>query len=172
MNISRIEKQHTIYEVGKGSGFTSEYLNSKGYSIKTIDIDENKNPDLLLDITKDQIPTSDAYIAFEILEHIPFLDAEKFIKTLKDNGTKYLVFSLPYAFKTFIWIEGFLLKYGGFKINLGKKRKSIISEHHYWELGINGHNVKSIKGILGKYNFKVVKDYKYRNHHFFVAEQG
>lgn len=172
MNISRITKSDSIFEVGKGSGHTSNYLKDKGYSVKTIDIDENKRPDIVLDITTDEVPYADAFIAFEIMEHIPYNKAEKLVQALSDKGTKVLIFSLPYAFKSYLWLEGFILKFGAFSSNIGKKRKKIISKHHHWELGIDGHNVKTVKALLKNNNFKIVSDYKYRNHHFFVTEHS
>lgn len=172
MNISKITKSNSIIEVGKGSGFTSNYLKNKGYQVITIDIDKNKDPDIVLDITSDEIPATDALLAFEIMEHIPYENVEKLVRTLSKNGTKFLIFSLPYAFKSFLWVEGFIINFGVFKMNLGRRRKKINSKHHHWELGIGGHSVYTIKALLNKYNFKMVSDYKYRNHHFFVTENN
>lgn len=170
MNISRISKKDSIIEVGKGSGHTSNYLLQKGYSVTTADIDENKQPDIILDLMQDEIPKADAFLAFEIMEHIPYETVEKFIQSLNINRTRYFIFSLPYAFKSFLWLEGMGLKIGTFSFNIGTKRKKIISKHHFWELGINGHSVDSVKKMLLRNNYNTKADYKYRNHHFFVTE--
>jgi len=62
-----------ILEIGVGSGFTANYLRSKGYDVTTLDIDEEKKPDIHANIVTYDFPKDyDHVLAFEVFEHIPF----------------------------------------------------------------------------------------------------
>ena len=57
----------SILEIGVGSGFTSNYLKAKGYRVTTIDIDEEKKPDIVANIvTHNFADKFDHVIAFEV----------------------------------------------------------------------------------------------------------
>ena len=71
---NRISVNDKILEVGVGSGFTANYLKSKGFNVKTVDIDQNKNPDIVKNIvyTEPKFFNFDVLLAFNIFEHIPY----------------------------------------------------------------------------------------------------
>ncbi len=159
-----------IIEIGVGSGFTSDYLTKKGFSITTIDIDENKNPDIVADITACSLPKADIYVGFEVFEHIPLEEAKKVWMDLRDIGVSKLILSLPYSYKTYLWLEMTMPLLGQKNIHIGRKRKTILGKHHFWELGIDGVSVRKMDEWLKTSGYKISKTYRYRNHQFFVAQ--
>ena len=170
LNQSNINFSDKIVEVGIGSGLTSSYLKRKGYDVTTIDIDKNKNPDLVMDITVSELPEANMYIAFEIFEHIPLESARKVWKKLSEKKVSALIFSIPYAYRTYLWMDLWSPFLKRKNINLGRKRNHINSKHHFWELGIKGTTPDLVKNWLAGVGFGVKKDYRFRNHHFFLCE--
>lgn len=170
LNKSEISKEQLIMEVGVGSGLTAEYLKRKGYNVKTIDIDENKSPDIVADITKYDLPNADMYIAFEIFEHIPIDKVFEVWTKLASKKVPELIFSVPYGHKTYLWAEIWLPIFGKKTINISRKRKRIQSKNHHWEIGINNISVSEIEKMLKQSGYIVTHSYRYRNHHFFLTQ--
>ena len=46
----------TVLEIGPGSGFTSNYLRSKGIAVTTLDIDPAKHPDIVANVVEYEFP--------------------------------------------------------------------------------------------------------------------
>ncbi len=169
LNKSDLSKEAKIIEIGVGSGLTSGYLRRKGYHVTTLDIDENKKPDIHANIVEDELPAADVYLAFEIFEHIPFESAKKVWKTLAQNRVKKLFFSIPHAYKTYFFAEFYLPRLGKKTIHIGRKRNYIHTKNHHWELDINQITTDSIKHELSGIGYTIDYSYRYRNHHFFAA---
>ena len=77
-----IKPNDALIEIGIGSGFTSNYLRSKNINVLTVDIDEQKLPDVVSDATK-FIPDKnyDHFCAFEVFEHMKFDEMNIVLKT-------------------------------------------------------------------------------------------
>lgn len=170
LNKSKISKDQLIIEIGVGSGFTSEYLKRKGYQVKTIDIDKNKSPDIVADVTDYDLPSANMYIAFEIFEHIPIEKVIGIWEKLASKKVSELIFSIPYGHKTYLWAEIWLPFFGKKNINISRKRKKIVSKHHHWEIGINSITVEKIEKMLNQSGYLIQHSYRYRNHHFFLTQ--
>ncbi|MCR4693174.1 MAG: class I SAM-dependent methyltransferase, partial [Firmicutes bacterium] len=70
--------EHSILEIGYGSGFTNVVLKELGYAIESLDINNNLNPTYVGDISTKNFHLHKKYdciLCAEVLEHIPF---EKF----------------------------------------------------------------------------------------------
>lgn len=132
---SVLEEGDRILEIGVGTGFTSNYLKTKGYKVVTLDIDPEKNPDIVANIVECNLDEQfDHVIAFEVFEHIPFEEFKTVLKKLHGICRKNLLISVPRNekiwFKLTVELPG--RKRIGFRI--ATKRKKIISRHHHWEI--------------------------------------
>lgn len=172
-----------ILEIGKGSGFFSDYMKKSGFSVTTCDFDKTLQPDVVADVR--QMPLADGSFdvvtAFEILEHIPFEDLPKALAELKRVSSKYTVISLPYKSTGFEWIlkfpgvrtlfrKSFLdfflripLKFGGIRV----------SGQHYWEIDFWNFRLSKVRAELQNH-FRIIKEVRpvmNHYHYFFVLEK-
>ncbi|MEQ8525114.1 class I SAM-dependent methyltransferase [Gracilimonas sp.] len=168
LNHSGIEKGSDINEIGVGTGLTSGFLKNKGYRVTTIDIDPEKEPDIVADMTNFDFPKADMYLGFEVFEHIPFKEAKSVWKQLAQKKVSRIAMSLPYAYRTYLWLEFWSPFFGKKSIHIGRKRNHINAEHHFWELGIESYNTELIIREMKNLGFSVSISYRYRNHHFFL----
>jgi hypothetical protein len=92
-----IKPDMKLIEMGVGSGFCSNYLKSRGYNIRTIDIDKSKNPNIVCDL-KDWNPKEQihGFMSFQVFEHVPFPVFEEFVEKLAGLHIPYLFISVPY----------------------------------------------------------------------------
>lgn len=139
---SHIKKDDFLVELGVGSGFCSNYLKSRGYNIQTIDIDADKNPDVVCDATNWKPEKSfNGFLAFQVFEHMPFETFEKTIQNVSRSNIEYLYVSVPYnKMSKKIVFRGnvYLAKLGNFDLDIrwpfwGKAK--IKNKSHLWELG-------------------------------------
>ena len=137
-----VRKDPALVEMGVGSGFCSNYLKSRGYDIQTIDIDADKNPDVVCDATNwEPEKKYNGFLAFQVFEHMPFEVFEKTIKNISKSEIEYLYISVPYnkMSKKIIFRGNFYLaKLGDFDLDIrwpfwGKA--AISNKSHLWELG-------------------------------------
>jgi 2-polyprenyl-3-methyl-5-hydroxy-6-metoxy-1,4-benzoquinol methylase len=129
--------QH-ILEIGVGSGFTANYLRSKGVNVTTMDIDVEKQPDIVGNIvTFDWNGLSfDHILAFEVFEHIPLAEFSNLLLKLSSICSGYLFLSLPKGERRWLHCEITLPKLGTRTLRIASKRSKIIEPHHFWEVGI------------------------------------
>jgi len=134
-----LDKDSRIGEIGVGSKFTYNYLSAKGYNIKSIDIDEGKNPDIVENIVtcNDEILKFDTILAFNIFEHIPYSEFIDTIVKLKRNKVKQLFIGLPMHRKTIFDIKLRLGRYFDKQWTITIPKSNITTDFHHWELGYN-----------------------------------
>lgn len=109
----RIDIGDSILEIGVGTGFTANYLKSKGFVVTTVDIDEEKKPSIVANLVTfqpDQL--FDHVLAFEVFEHIPFEKIVKVTENLAGKCSKYLFMSVPRYLRTIASIESQLPRLG------------------------------------------------------------
>lgn len=169
LNISDVSFNQKITEIGVGSGLVSNYLKNKGYKVLTLDIDKNKNPDIVANIVEDELPHADIYLAFEILEHIPYSELETVLKKLSIHKVEKIFFSVPHASKTYFFSDFWLPYFGDRIVHIKRKRNYINTKNHHWELGINGITVKRLEILFKEWGYNFEYTYRYRNHQFFIA---
>lgn len=157
----------SVLEIGVGSGFTANYLKSKGYDVTTIDIDEEKNADITANIvTYDFEKTYDYISAFEVLEHIPFEEAKQVVKKVSEKCRKGFFLSVPQS----EWI----LFRGDFKIPLiGRKhieitfpRRRILETNHFWEIGKYNISLQQLDDIFSSNGFLLKERFKRFSRYF------
>lgn len=142
-----------ILEIGVGSGFTANYLQSKGMNVTTLDIDPDKKPDIIANIVNYDFPIEyDHILAFEVFEHIPFPKFKQVIRNLSRKCSKYLFLSVPIYKRVLI---DFSLKLPRleklcFKIAIPKRN---LGSHHHWEIGYEGIDELSVVNIFIQQGF-------------------
>ncbi len=134
----RITPGDTFLEIGVGSGFTANYLRSKGMDVTTIDINENKNPDIVANVVSYSFSQQyDHVLAFEVFEHIPFEEFAASLKKIRKICRKSLFFSVPRNEKILFSAELLLPLLGKKSVTISKLRGKIREPHHFWEVDHN-----------------------------------
>jgi ubiquinone/menaquinone biosynthesis C-methylase UbiE len=179
---NKLSEGDSILEIGKGTGFCSNYLRNKGYNIQTIDIDPGKNPDIIGDIAEYDFPEKYDYIlAFEVFEHIPFDTFGRVIQNLKKCVNKNLIFSIPEGVITLLLVDVRLpvIKHIRFGIKVQQRflprfLRLKLTKYHHWELNYdNKYSLRSIKKLFDENGLEVISHTKshFNNHNFFVIGQ-
>ena len=153
---SVIREGDRILEIGVGTKFTSNYLKSKGYEVLTIDIDPEKNPDIVGNIVEIDLEGSfDHVLAFEVFEHIPFEDFKKVLGKVSTICTKNLLMSVPRNEK--VWFNLSLelpgQKYHNFR--MATRRGKIITRNHNWEVDYPPYSKRMLERTFNDYNYSV-----------------
>ncbi|MBO8130938.1 MAG: class I SAM-dependent methyltransferase [Candidatus Marinimicrobia bacterium] len=155
-----VKKEDRILEIGCGSRFISNYLISRGYSVTTLDIDRNKNPDIVANVVEYNFTDIyDTILAFEIFEHIPFEDFKNVIKKISKSCRNFLIVSVPYNEKVILHLELYIPRVGQKTIHFAIKRGKIIEKHHHWEIGYNVTE-KEFYILFESNNFTIVEKRK------------
>ena len=137
---SLVPKTEKLLEIGVGSSFLSNYLKSKNWDVTTLDIDEDKSPDLVGNIAEfdlSKLPF-DVVLAFEIFEHLPYPVFEEAVDNLLRQHPKEIIFSVPWSK---IPILEFKLKFPKFRpiqFQVLLNKKKITTPAHFWELKKSG----------------------------------
>ncbi|MEA1896866.1 MAG: class I SAM-dependent methyltransferase [Bacteroidota bacterium] len=169
---SHISRGDKILEIGMGSGFTSNYLRSKSYQVKTLDIDPAKDPDIIANLVEYDYPEPFDYVlAFEVFEHIPFEDFEKVLSNMSKVCQKGLLISLPRNEKVWLRISMELpgSKISNFKI--ATRRRKLISKHHYWEIDYKSFSKSRIEELFEENNFEIVTLNKIYSLYFYALKK-
>jgi ubiquinone/menaquinone biosynthesis C-methylase UbiE len=155
----------SILEIGKGNGFVSNYLKSRGLKINTVDIDKRLNPNAVGSVLF--IPFSDkafeVVAAFEVLEHLPFKDFSRALAEIYRVSRKNVVLSLPDFTRAYrIYFQ--LPKLGEFSRLIlfprRKKIKHVFDGEHYWEIGKDGYPLQRIMDGMRQAGFTIKKTYR------------
>ena len=179
-----VKENESLLEIGVGSGFCSNYLRSKGFSVTTLDIDKDKNPDIVANICTDKINyTYDAILAFEVFEHIPFPCFSKVLSEISKQNVRKVILSIPESKFSFLKLNLKILgKEFSFQFSITRKKlpnflkkKYKLCKAHNWELNYsNKYTFKELEKLFIKKGFKILKTIrsKVNNHVFFVLENN
>ncbi|BBO73281.1 hypothetical protein DSCW_06980 [Desulfosarcina widdelii] len=165
----KIQRNDTVLEIGVGSGFTANYLKSKGYDVKTIDIDSDKNPDIISNIvTYDFKDSYDHILAFEVFEHIPFAEYTQLIKKLSLSCKQHLFLSVPRNEK--VWMQfGFTLPFiGTHEFRVTTLRRKVVTPSHFWEVDDGTVSMKRFEDTLRENHFSTIAKEKYFSRLFYA----
>jgi ubiquinone/menaquinone biosynthesis C-methylase UbiE len=150
-----LEEGDRILEIGVGTRFTSNYLKSKGYDVTTLDIDAQKNPDIVADIVTRDLPGEyDHILGFEVFEHIPFEDFKQVLLKLHRVCKKYLFLSLPRNEKVWLNAEFEVPGSRKFRFRMATKRNKILSRHHHWEVDYGPYNNNMLQALFTEKGFQ------------------
>ena len=163
-----IQPGDTFLEIGVGSGFTANYLRSKGTEVTTIDIDKSKNPDIVANVVNYQFSQQyDHVLAFEVFEHIPFEEFVAALKKIRKICRKHLFFSVPRNEKTLFSADLLLPLLGKRNITLSKLRGKIREPHHFWEVDHNQISQKFLEKTVSESGYSMVQKNKVNAHLFY-----
>lgn len=157
-----INKDDMILEIGVGSGFCANYLRSKDYNVTTMDIDPDKNPDIISNIvTYDFSKVNfDHLLAFEIFEHIPYDEFIKCLKKIRDSSIQNVFFSVPLnSFSASLTKR--LNHIGTFKVKVSldtnPRRNYKLSQTHFWEIGCGLNSLSKIEKDIQECGFDIIQ---------------
>ena len=143
-----------VLEIGVGSGFTANYLRSKGVKVTTIDIDADKKPDIVANIvTYDFKQTYDHILAFEVFEHIPYEEVEKLFSRLSKVCRKNLFMSVPKNEVRLFRAEFWLPLIGHRILELTIRKFKITEPNHHWEVDWKKVSLKRFNLLLQQSGF-------------------
>lgn len=158
-----LEQGDSLLEIGPGTGFTSNYLRSKGYKVTTLDIDDRKSPDIVANLVEYPFPdTYDHILAFEVFEHIPFDRFSAILPLLKKAAKKNLFLSVPANYKIWFQAELIIPYFKEVSFCIKTKRRKINAEHHFWELDYKQYTRNYLEGTITKVGFTIVNAQKAR----------
>lgn len=154
------EKDDSILEIGKGSGFTSNYLTSKGFRVTTIDIDPDKKPDILTNIVT--YPFDEKYdhiLAFEVIEHIPYDEMELVMRKLYNACNKSVIISVPRNQKIWFTIDIKTLLFQR-TYSLATIRNKLTTDNHFWEIDYQSYSLERFRKFLKTTGFTITEERK------------
>lgn len=168
-----------VLEIGIGNGFVSQYLQNRKINVVTLDIDERLEPDIsgsILDIPFAD-SSFDTIASYEVLEHLPYEDAQKALSEIYRVSQKHVIISLPdctlaYRFCLSIPKIGMINKL--IPVPRLKAPQHIFDGQHYWEIGKMGYPQNKIISDIQKSGFKIKRTYRlFENpyHRFFILEK-
>lgn len=162
--------------IGVGDSIVADILKRNISEVKTLDIDKELNPDIVLSV--DDMPLEnnsfDVVLCAEVLEHLSFDKFEKSLREIKKISKKYAILSLPHfspQFKISFKLPFIKEVKISFKIPFSKKHK--FTGEHYWEIGKKGYSSAKIRNIIKKY-FNIKREFipfENQYHHFFILEK-
>ena len=166
-----------VLEIGPGGKIVSGLLSKLGFSVKTLDINKNIEPDYVA--SADHLPMADksfdVVLAAEILEHLPFDKFGKALSEIKRVSKIGAVVSFPHSGYVFSFSFKIPLMKGKpiiFKIPHFWKTKTS-TEYHRWEIGLKNYPTKRIVQEIKKAGFKIIKKNIARDdpaHMFFILK--
>ena len=165
-----------ILEIGPGNNFMQRMLSEYFNEYSTYDVDPQSSPTFLGFESLSEIPpkTYDTCCAFQVLEHMDFNEALKFLEHMVSITKGQIIISLPVAIPTWrIFLSIPKLKGKKFIIeNFFVKKKSMKFDGvHYWELGNKDINVQDFEKILSKYGeVESFRNFYNPYHHFFKCD--
>ena len=186
--ISNLKDVNSILEVGPGEGFVARNLRDVGYEYDTLDFEDAHEPTIKADfrsLDPDKINRRyDLTCACQVLEHFPYNEFTRHIKTLRELSTNYVFISLPYS------CRGFSIK---FNVQNGqqdrfikqldfyvptnlpnrKYREEYMSEFpwavHFWEIGRRGFKIKRVLNDIESCGLSIRRRFHSPNSfHYFI----
>ena len=174
-------RESHILEIGIGTGLLSDLLKKRAWNLKTLDIDEEKNPDFCdsaenFDYRGNLI---EIILAFEIFEHIPYPTFVKVLNRFANDGIKEIYFSLPWCEKKVASLSFKLPKFPVMNFDFKIPQNKILEPLHYWELSrksraINEEKcfvgIELLNSLLSDCGFKLVLLHKVGSIQYFKAD--
>ncbi|MGC9451541.1 MAG: class I SAM-dependent methyltransferase [Oceanipulchritudo sp.] len=131
-----VHRKENIIEVGPGNGLLSDLLRRRGWQIKTLDIDKEKEADYYGDVLNFDFGAGkfDVILAFEVFEHMPWQSFSKFLERLRGAGIAKIIFSIPRSRYNLFTLTCRLPRLQPFTFGLSIPRYRIHTPTHFWEL--------------------------------------
>jgi hypothetical protein len=177
--ITRI-KPKSVLEIGPGAGYLKSILSGEGIDVQTADIAADLEPDHLVDIQS--LPFSnksfDIVCAFQVLEHMPLVEALRGLSHMARVARRAVLISLPDSRQ--VWRYQFQIpKLGELRYLINrpfvKNKEHVFDGEHYWEINKPGYELDSLCAKFSTIeSLRLIKTYRpYENptHRFFTFER-
>jgi 2-polyprenyl-3-methyl-5-hydroxy-6-metoxy-1,4-benzoquinol methylase len=153
----KVSSGEIVLEIGVGSGFTANYLRSKGVNVKTLDIDREKEPDIVANLVEYPFPDRyDHVLAFEVFEHIPFVEFKSVFEKISKVCKKYIFISVPRNERMWLKLNFQLPILGKRGLRLVTLRGKVIEPAHFWEIGDGSVSIGDVEQVFGKCGFTIL----------------
>ena len=158
---NKVSSGDNVLEIGVGSGFTANYLKSKGVNVKTLDIDRGKKPDIVANLVEYQFPDNyDHVLAFEVFEHIPFIEFKGVIEKISNVCKKYVFLSVPRNEKVWLQFDFQLPIIGKREFRFVKLKNTINGPTHCGEIADGSVSINDFEQELCKCGLTVLTKLK------------
>lgn len=168
-----------VLEVGPGAGVFKAITEIFGINTETLDLDPDLKPDHVGSATAIPLPDSycDVVCAFQMLEHLPYLESIKSFEEMERVTSRFIVISLPDA-KSVWRYSGDIPKFGNFDKLINRpftiaKQHKFDGEHH-WEINKKGYELEKIIKDFSELA-SLLKTYRVKEnpyHRFFLFESN
>ena len=158
---NKVRSGDNVLEIGVGSGFTANYLKSKGVNIKTLDIDREKKPDIVANLVEYQFPDCyDHVLAFEVFEHIPFIQFKDIIEKISNVCKNYIFLSFPRNEKLWLQLNFQLPIVGKKELRLVTLKGKVTEPAHFWEIDDGSVSINDLEHVFCKRGFTILTKIK------------
>jgi len=156
-----VKPEQHVLEIGVGTGFAANYLRSKNISVTTLDIDEDKNPDIVANLVSYKFQRSyDHILGFEVFEHIPFEEFATLLGTFSNVCKGNLFLSLPRNERVWLRCECKIPLIGTKQFSITSKKRKITESHHFWEVDYGDYSMRNLENTFRKHGFKRINRVK------------
>jgi 2-polyprenyl-3-methyl-5-hydroxy-6-metoxy-1,4-benzoquinol methylase len=153
----KVKSGDHVLEIGVGSGFTANYLKSKGVHIRTLDIDRDKKPDIVANLVEYPFPDRyDHVLAFEVFEHIPFVEFKSVFDKIRKVCKKYIFLSIPRNERVWLQLNFQLPIIGKKELCFATLRGNVIEPAHFWEIGDGSVSIDDLEQVFGNCGFTIL----------------
>ena len=153
---NKVRSGDMVLEIGVGSGFTANYLRSKDVNIKTLDIDTEKKPDIVTNLVKYQFPDRyDHILAFEVFEHVPFVEFKRVLEKLRNACGKCLFLSVPLNEKLWFQLSIQMPLFRKKRLRFVTLRGKVSEPAHFWEVGDGAVSFDDLEHEFYKHAFTI-----------------
>lgn len=160
-----------ILEIGVGSGFTANYCRHRGLKVTTLDIDADKDPDIVANVVSyDFKDTYDHLMAFEVMEHIPYREFERLMKKLPSFIDDFAFLSLPRNELSLVSLDLELPKLPRIQWEWSVPARTIQWENHHWELGYREYTRERVRSLWESAGLELVRELRCSYIDFFALK--
>jgi len=153
----KVSSGDIVLEIGVGSGFTANYLRSKGVNVKTLDIDREKEPDIVANLVEYPFPDRyDHVLAFEVFEHIPFGEFKNVFDKIRKVCKKYIFLSVPRNERVWLQLNFQLPILGKRELRIVTLRGKVIDPAHFWEIGDGSVSINDLEQVFCESGFTIL----------------
>lgn len=168
-----VRRGDRLLEIGVGTGFTANYLRSKGMTVTTLDIDADKRPDIVANVACFEFPeTYDAILAFEVFEHLPYHDLSSVLARLAAAARRHVFLSLPRNRRLVASFGVKLPKVKARSFQWKVNRGRIDEPYHVWEVDHGGITMGSLEQELARAGFAIARQDEAFDRVFYALASG
>ena len=166
-----VQPEQHVLEIGVGSGFTANYLRSKGVKVTTIDIDAEKKPDIVANIVEYDFKSNyDHVLGFEVFEHIPFNEFKLLLEKLAGICKEYLFFSVPRNERLWFSCSFKVPKFRNISWEIALPQGKITTPTHFWEVDDGEVTQEKLSQTLNSAGFRLIDREKVLSRLFYTIQ--